>query len=73
MAASRQQVRCVLAQGVREHAVVYLSLLPVMGGVIINSGGEPLFHLLGFSLCMTATAGRAIKTVGRPRCCLGGK
>lgn len=57
---------CVLmshAQGAREHVVVYLSLLPVMGGVIINSGGEPLFHALGFGLCMTATAGRAVKTV----------
>ncbi len=43
--------------------MTYLTLIPIMGGIAIASGGEPLFHLLGFILCMSATAGRALKTV----------
>mmetsp|Transcript_11080 Transcript_11080/g.19253 ORF Transcript_11080/g.19253 Transcript_11080/m.19253 type:complete len:358 (+) Transcript_11080:70-1143(+) len=50
-------------QGAREHWIVYCSLLPVVGGVIINSHGEPLFHTLGVTLCVMSVCGRAIKTV----------
>ncbi|GAX74032.1 hypothetical protein CEUSTIGMA_g1482.t1 [Chlamydomonas eustigma] len=34
-----------------------------MSGIAIASGGEPLFHMVGFLFCMTATAGRALKSV----------
>mmetsp|Transcript_26790 Transcript_26790/g.68228 ORF Transcript_26790/g.68228 Transcript_26790/m.68228 type:complete len:345 (+) Transcript_26790:130-1164(+) len=52
-----------LLQGVRENYLTYASLVPIMGGIAIASGGEIDFHLLGFLLCMAATAGRALKTV----------
>eukprot|EP00798_Chlamydomonas_sp_ICE-L_P023644 gene23644-9173_t len=50
-------------QGSREHWTTYLTLIPIASGVVITSGGEPLFHLFGFMLCLLATSGRALKTV----------
>jgi hypothetical protein len=41
----------------------YAALIPIVGGVVIASGGEPLFHSLGFIFCLAATAGRALKSV----------
>ncbi|XAR71963.1 hypothetical protein NMG60_11018426 [Bertholletia excelsa] len=47
----------------REAWITYVTLIPVVTGVIIASGGEPSFHLLGFIICVGATAARALKTV----------
>jgi hypothetical protein len=49
--------------GTREAGITYLTLIPIAGGVVIASGGEPLFHLLGFVACLLATSGRALKSV----------
>ncbi|KAL3533731.1 hypothetical protein ACH5RR_007252 [Cinchona calisaya] len=43
--------------------ITYLCLVPVVGGVVIASGGEPSFHLYGFIMCIGATAARAFKSV----------
>ncbi|KAG5040355.1 hypothetical protein JHK85_012831 [Glycine max] len=47
----------------REAGLTYLTLVPVVTGVIIASGGEPSFHLFGFIICVAATAARAFKSV----------
>ncbi|XP_016501054.1 putative sugar phosphate/phosphate translocator At3g11320 [Nicotiana tabacum] len=47
----------------RESWLTYATLLPVVAGVIIASGGEPSFHLFGFIMCIGATAARALKSV----------
>ncbi|KAI8556831.1 hypothetical protein RHMOL_Rhmol05G0285900 [Rhododendron molle] len=47
----------------REAWLTYLTLLPVVTGVVIASGGEPSFHLFGFIVCVGATAARALKSV----------
>ncbi|KAL8140975.1 hypothetical protein V2J09_006996 [Rumex salicifolius] len=47
----------------REAWLTYATLIPVVTGVIIASGGEPSFHLFGFIMCLGATAARALKTV----------
>eukprot|EP01018_Ginkgo_biloba_P035480 Gb_40123 [translate_table: standard] len=47
----------------REAWLTYATLVPVVTGVIIASGGEPSFHLYGFIMCIAATAARALKTV----------
>ncbi|KAA8534118.1 hypothetical protein F0562_031690 [Nyssa sinensis] len=47
----------------REAWLTYVTLIPVVTGVIIASGGEPSFHLFGFIMCIGATAARALKTV----------
>lgn len=47
----------------RESWITYLTLIPVVTGVIIASGGEPSFHLFGFIMCIGATAARALKSV----------
>ncbi|XP_074290210.1 putative sugar phosphate/phosphate translocator At5g05820 [Silene latifolia] len=47
----------------REGFVTYLTLVPVVTGVIIASGGEPMFNMFGFIMCLSATAARALKTV----------
>ncbi|GAV74489.1 TPT domain-containing protein [Cephalotus follicularis] len=46
-----------------EACLTYITLIPVVTGVIIASGGEPSFHLFGFIVCISATAARALKTV----------
>jgi drug/metabolite transporter (DMT)-like permease len=50
-------------QGVKEESMTYATLIPIAVGIMIASGGEPLFHFIGFMLCMSATAGRAMKSV----------
>ncbi|KAI4385672.1 hypothetical protein MLD38_003669 [Melastoma candidum] len=47
----------------REAWITYFTLLPVVAGVVIASGGEPSFHLFGFIMCISATAARALKSV----------
>lgn len=47
----------------REAWVTYATLLPVVAGVVIASGGEPSFHLFGFIICVASTAARAFKSV----------
>ncbi|XP_023549134.1 probable sugar phosphate/phosphate translocator At3g11320 [Cucurbita pepo subsp. pepo] len=47
----------------REAWLTYVTLIPVVTGVIIASGGEPSFHLFGFIICIAATAARALKSV----------
>ncbi|XP_068646558.1 probable sugar phosphate/phosphate translocator At3g11320 [Aristolochia californica] len=47
----------------REAWLTYVTLIPVVTGVIIASGGEPSFHLFGFIVCVFATAARALKSV----------
>ncbi|XP_061356688.1 probable sugar phosphate/phosphate translocator At3g11320 [Gastrolobium bilobum] len=47
----------------REAWLTYLTLVPVVTGVVIASGGEPSFHLFGFIICVAATAARALKSV----------
>ncbi|KAG7015998.1 putative sugar phosphate/phosphate translocator [Cucurbita argyrosperma subsp. argyrosperma] len=47
----------------REAWLTYVTLIPVVTGVIIASGGEPSFHLFGFLICIAATAARALKSV----------
>ncbi|XP_020224867.1 probable sugar phosphate/phosphate translocator At3g11320 [Cajanus cajan] len=47
----------------REGLLTYATLVPVVSGVVIASGGEPSFHLFGFIMCISATAARALKTV----------
>ncbi|GMH04228.1 hypothetical protein Nepgr_006067 [Nepenthes gracilis] len=47
----------------REAWLTYITLIPVVTGVIIASGGEPSFHLFGFIMCVGATAARALKSV----------
>uniref|UniRef100_A0A7N0TH95 Sugar phosphate transporter domain-containing protein n=1 Tax=Kalanchoe fedtschenkoi TaxID=63787 RepID=A0A7N0TH95_KALFE len=47
----------------REAWLTYVTLIPVVVGVIIASGGEPSFHLFGFLMCVGATAARALKSV----------
>ncbi|MFS7958097.1 putative sugar phosphate transporter domain-containing protein [Helianthus anomalus] len=43
--------------------LTYVTLVPVVTGVVIASGGEPSFNLFGFIMCVGATAARALKTV----------
>lgn len=52
-----------LATFKREAFITYASLVPVVAGVVIASGGEPSFHLFGFMMCISATAARALKSV----------
>ncbi|KAG2452203.1 hypothetical protein HYH02_003234 [Chlamydomonas schloesseri] len=43
--------------------VTYAALLPVVGGIALASGGEPLFSLLGLGLQLLACTARSLKTV----------
>lgn len=52
-----------MMQGSRESRWTYLSLVPIALGVVVASGGEPAFSVLGFSCCLAATALRALKSV----------
>ncbi|XP_051151448.1 UDP-URONIC ACID TRANSPORTER 1-like [Andrographis paniculata] len=47
----------------KEAWATYTCLVPVVTGVVIASGGEPSFHLFGFTMCISATAARAFKSV----------
>lgn len=53
----------LLMLGHRESRGTYLSLIPVVVGIVIASGAEPLFHMLGFLAAISATAARAFKSV----------
>mmetsp|Transcript_7457 Transcript_7457/g.12863 ORF Transcript_7457/g.12863 Transcript_7457/m.12863 type:complete len:379 (-) Transcript_7457:506-1642(-) len=46
-----------------ESVNTYIALLPVVVGIILASGSEPLFNMYGFIVCVSATAGRAFKSV----------
>jgi drug/metabolite transporter (DMT)-like permease len=56
-------VMAAVMLGHRETKAVYLSLVPVVIGIVIASGAEPMFNLVGFLAALTATAGRALKSV----------
>jgi drug/metabolite transporter (DMT)-like permease len=56
-------VFAAVLMGARETPLTYLTLAPVVGGVIVATGAEPSFHVLGFVACVSATAGRALKSV----------
>lgn len=47
----------------REARGVYLALIPVVVGVVIASGAEPMFNMLGFVAAVTAASARALKSV----------
>ncbi|EFN57667.1 hypothetical protein CHLNCDRAFT_20807 [Chlorella variabilis] len=47
----------------RESPIVYVSLLPVVVGVVIASGAEPMFNMAGFLAAVTAACARALKSV----------
>lgn len=46
-----------------ESWMTYLTLIPVILGIVIASNSEPSFHLLGVIFCFSSTAGRALKSV----------
>lgn len=46
-----------------ERLITYITLVPVILGIVIASKGEPGFHIVGFLLSMTATAARGAKSV----------
>lgn len=47
----------------RERWAVYAALVPVMAGLVIATGAEPSFHVVGFAATLSATVLRALKTV----------
>ncbi len=44
--------------------MTYLSLLPVVGGIALASGGEPLFNVIGLLLQLLACFSRSFKVRG---------
>lgn len=46
-----------------EHYVTYLTLIPVVFGILMSTKGEMQFNLLGATFCVLATALRAFKSV----------
>ena len=42
---------------------MYITLVPVVVGIVLASNSEPLFHLWGFLACFMATFARALKSV----------
>lgn len=49
--------------GTVERYEVYIALIPIVAGVMVSSGGEPQFHLIGLIVCLLSTAARALKSV----------
>lgn len=47
----------------KETSEVYVTLLPIVLGIVLASKAEPLFHLTGFIACFSATFSRALKSV----------
>ncbi|GLC35531.1 hypothetical protein PLESTB_000197500 [Pleodorina starrii] len=56
-------VLAFLLQGRREAVVTYTALLPVVVGIVVASGGEPQFQLVGMALQVVACLFRSFKTV----------
>ena len=56
-------ILAAVMMGHREAPSVYLSLIPVVVGIVIASGAEPMFNIVGFTAALAATAGRALKSV----------
>ncbi len=50
-------------QGTRESHCTYYTLIPIIVGVVVASGGEPAFNVIGFMCCLVATSLRALKSV----------
>lgn len=46
-----------------EAPIVYFALLPVVVGIVIATGAEPSFNMVGFTAVIIATAMRALKSV----------
>ena len=42
---------------------MYVTLLPIVLGIVLASRAEPSFHLTGFVACVSATFSRALKSV----------
>ena len=46
-----------------ESKITYVTLVPVVLGIIITTRGEPLFNAIGFMACLGSTSCRALKSV----------
>ena len=46
-----------------EKALTYVTLIPVMAGIVLATGFEPSFHSLGFFAAIGACGARAFKAV----------
>lgn len=46
-----------------EQAVTYVTLLPIMAGIVLATGFEPSFHTIGFLTAVGACGARAFKAV----------
>ena len=49
--------------GTVEKAITYISLIPVMAGIVLATGFEPSFNSFGFLAAMGACCARAFKAV----------
>ena len=49
--------------GTVEKAVTYISLIPVMAGIVLATGFEPSFNSFGFLAAVGACCARAFKAV----------
>jgi len=47
----------------KESTRTYITLVPIVLGIVIASKAEPLFHPVGFVACLSATFARALKSV----------
>lgn len=47
----------------KETTEVYMTLVPVVIGIVLASNSEPLFNIYGFIACLIATFARALKSV----------
>tara|TARA_B110000459_G_C16561651_1_gene471872 strand:- start:199 stop:1173 length:975 start_codon:yes stop_codon:yes gene_type:complete len=47
----------------KETPEVYVTLVPIVLGIVLASKAEPLFHMIGFIACFSATFSRALKSV----------
>jgi drug/metabolite transporter (DMT)-like permease len=52
---------CIMRQ--KESSEVYVTLVPIVLGIVLASRAEPLFHFAGFVACFSATFSRALKSV----------
>ena len=56
-------IAAYLVQRKTESLATYLSLVPVVVGIVIASNSEPSFHMIGFTVCIASTCVRALKSV----------